>query len=230
MKLELEYTLVSASGVLIGSTAEILGLGIDKTTVRRSVQGGLREPIIPGSTMKGKIRDSCERILLSLGKEVCLAPRADTMCPHNRSVRQPPCPVCRLFGGPSDRSRIIFSDAIADTSRFDPRFASVIQAGVSLSRARRTAEDDRLFYIERAVEGLHYRGTISGRLEADAVREVALLMAAIERLIALGGSKSRGAGWTDPRVTKVTLDDRDSTEDRLREIRSKGISAWSESK
>jgi CRISPR/Cas system CSM-associated protein Csm3 (group 7 of RAMP superfamily) len=232
MRLRIDYTITAASGILVGSTSETPGIGIDRTTIRRRLFGVAAplEPVIPGSTVKGKIRDHCERIVLTLGGQVCLAPSAETMCPHNKTrVKNPPCAICKVFGGPSNKSQLFFSDAVADISQFDPRFATRAQAGVSLSRKRRTAEDERLFHLERAIEGLTYRGSISGYLAGEASPQIALVIASFERLVAIGGSKSRGAGWTIANVTKTSLDDVELSEEQLEEIRSKGLKAWIES-
>lgn len=232
MKIEIIYRINALSGILAGATAEVLSVGVDRTTARRRVVGKKwrQEPLLPGSSVKGKLRHECERILTRLGQKVCLAPRADLMCPNAERVPEQPCPACRLFGHPGrqvdDASRLFFSDAIADLDGSAARFATRAQAGVSLSRRRRTAEDQRLYTIERGVEGLSYKGTISGYLRDEtARRQAALLIAALGSLVAVGGGKSRGAGWTKVEVTSVTLDGESLSAPQLEDLRRE-VSQW----
>jgi CRISPR/Cas system CSM-associated protein Csm3 (group 7 of RAMP superfamily) len=148
-----------ASAICIGSTADTRGIGVDKATAR-GADGIL---IIPGSTLKGRIRWECERIARALGWEVCDAPQPDNMCPYFWVSRREPsedyfCVLCQIFGSTAKRSAVWFTDA---TLKKDERLQTVIQGktsaaelrpfdaqirpGVSLSRARRTALNERLF-------------------------------------------------------------------------------------
>jgi CRISPR/Cas system CSM-associated protein Csm3 (group 7 of RAMP superfamily) len=153
------------------------------------------------------------------------------MCPHDPQVTNPPCPVCQIFGGSGLQSRLFFGDAVTKADGNMAPYLARVQAGVALSRKRRTAEDERLYYIERGVEGLVYAGTIDGYLEDNlATQQVALIIAAIERLVAIGGSKSRGAGWAKTEVKSVALDGREATAEDLAKIREEGLHAWRDSK
>jgi CRISPR/Cas system CSM-associated protein Csm3 (group 7 of RAMP superfamily) len=160
------------------------------------------------------------------------------MCPHHTDKNKPLiCDVCQLFGGPSDQSRLFFSDAVAkfpdgtEIGEEDARFTTRVQAGVSISRKRRTAEDERLYYMERGVEGLIYEGTIDGYLDDNlAEQQSALLISAVGQLVAVGGSKSRGAGWISARVSSVAFDDKLLSGEEIRRIREEGLKAWRESK
>jgi CRISPR/Cas system CSM-associated protein Csm3 (group 7 of RAMP superfamily) len=237
MKIRITYTIQARSGILIGSTSEALSIGIDRTTVRRKRFGSEsqadwnQEPIIPGSSMKGKVRSECERILKSLGQSICRAPSPETMCPHGRRDGEPPlCPICQIFGGPTEKSRLFFSDAIAKLDGSLAEITTRVQAGVTISRKRRTAEDERLFYIDRGIEGLGYDGRIDGYLEeGPGKRQVALLIAGIESLVAIGGGKSRGLGWADVKIRSVGFAERELTGDEIRPVREE-LRAWHESR
>ncbi|MDQ3010369.1 MAG: RAMP superfamily CRISPR-associated protein [Acidobacteriota bacterium] len=230
-KVSVSYRLTAASGVIVGSSADVLSIGIDKATIRRRKVKieGLQEPLIPGSTLKGKIRYECERLLDGLGQAVCHAPHPDTMCPHDPQlkVEQMPCEVCKLFGGPSQQSRLFFGDATINNSNVPAQFLTRVQAGVSISRKRRTAEDERLFYAERGVDGITYEGKLEGYLEDD---QLALVITAIERLTAIGGGKSRGAGWTNVEIVSVALDGRNLSRDEWQKLRVEGLPLWRASK
>jgi CRISPR/Cas system CSM-associated protein Csm3 (group 7 of RAMP superfamily) len=244
MKIRIAYRLEALSGVLIGATAEALSIGIDRTTIRRRkvsttpAEGNSPnvetepEAIIPGSTLKGKIRHECERILSALGQKICRAPRAEMMCPHSTiaDIGGKHCAVCQFFGGPSLQSRLFFSDAIVNDATLG-RAAFRVQAGVSLSRRRRTAEHGRLYYIEHGVEGLIYEGAIDGYLDNDlADQQVALLIAALKRLVAVGSGKSRGLGWTKTEILAIEFDGREISKEQLQKIYREGLSAWHVSK
>lgn len=237
----IEYNLMAASGLLVGSTAEALSIGLDKSTIRRrrvdeKTGSPLKqEPAIPGSTIKGKVRNECERILASLGWPVCRAPRAETMCPHDPNVTSAPCAVCQIFGSPDRQSRLFFNDASTSfkdanaAARLRP-YLTRVQTGVSLARQRRTAEDERLYFVERGVEGLTYAGQIEGYLDDDAAaRQLALVIAALQNLVAVGGSKSRGAGWTRAEVVKVMIGTDEFTAEQISEMRAKGLEQWRKS-
>ncbi|MFL6214389.1 MAG: RAMP superfamily CRISPR-associated protein [Blastocatellia bacterium] len=233
----IEYRLRAASGILIGSTANVLSIGLDKSTMQRrqyTSQGTPLEqqaPIIPGSTLKGKARNECERILVSLGREVCHAPRADMMCPHDPAVTNSPCEICRIFGGPSHQSRLFFGDAIVEAGQDLAAFLVRAHTGVSLSRTRRTAEDERLYYFERGIEGLDYKGRIEGHLDAgSANKQLALLIAAFERLVAVGGGKSRGAGWTRFTLDSLQIDGLPISTEQWQQMQAEGFEAWRASK
>jgi CRISPR/Cas system CSM-associated protein Csm3 (group 7 of RAMP superfamily) len=153
------------------------------------------------------------------------------MCPHDEQVENRPCPVCQIFGGSGFQSRLFFSDAVTQTDASIAPYLTRVQAGVALSRKRRTAEDERLYYTERGVERLVYKGTIDGYLDDDlATQQLALIIAAIERLVAIGGGKSRGAGWTKSEVKSVAFDGREATTEELAKIREEGLQAWRNSK
>lgn len=250
-RLRITYCLRAQSGILIGSTAEVLSIGVDKTTMRRrhasaKTQG---EPLIPGSTIKGKLRNECERLLAALGEPICRAPRAETMCWHNQSAgdgESQLCAVCQMFGCPTRKSRLFFSDARLlwqpETAAADDgksthalvdvsRFATRTQAGVSVSRKRRTVEEERLFLLERGVEGLLYQGEISGYLpDATYGRQLTVLLAAMEQLLAIGGGKSRGAGWTALERPRVWLDEEERSDAQLRKLREEEAAQWRENR
>jgi CRISPR/Cas system CSM-associated protein Csm3 (group 7 of RAMP superfamily) len=232
MEILIHYTITATSGILVGSSAEALSIGIDKTTMRRrKIYDGRmsvpQEPIIPGSTMKGRIRNECERILTSLLVPICRAPSADTMCPHGQGeLLGRTCAVCTIFGCPTEQSRLFFSDAVARIDRNIAGNSVRVQAGVSISRRRGTAEEERLFTIERGVEGLSYSGTIDGNLDAGlAPQQTALVVAATEQLVAVGGGKSRGSGWAEVQIDEIQLGRHRSVGRHVQTVKE-GLLAW----
>src|SRR5262245_54818926 len=86
--------------------------GADKALARNAE--GL--PLIPGSTIKGGLRERTEALLREfcrlMGADdgfVCRSPAPDTMCPL--PGKETLCPLCRLFGSPWAEGRLIYHDA-----------------------------------------------------------------------------------------------------------------------
>jgi CRISPR/Cas system CSM-associated protein Csm3 (group 7 of RAMP superfamily) len=208
MKVELVIEWQAESGVCVGSTADVQGLGVDKATARDD-RGRL---VIPGSTLKGRLRFGCRRIAGALGEWVCEGSRAERMCPvaHEQGSF---CVVCETFGSPWRRCRLVFGDArlvtplpagsgegvVAGGRRLDTE----IRAGVSISRSRRAAYGERLFRLEASLPNLSlvYRADVLG--EVAGPKQLALLLAGVRTLRMAGGGRSRGLGWG--RTVRVVL-------------------------
>lgn len=229
MRLEIELEVLSA--ICIGSTADVQGVGVDKATVR-DAYGKL---IIPGSTLKGRIRWECERIARTLGWDVCNAPQPDNMCPYfwyHRGERQDKfCDLCEMFGTSVKRSALWFGDAtlkederlrvtpvLESGKRVNERrpFDAQIRPGVSLSRARRAAFSERLFFTETSAPNacFHFKALIEGELSAP--QHHALLLAGVRSLSLVGGGRSRGLGWV--RMARCVLDGGEITPERWAEL------------
>jgi len=234
MKVKIVYSLEAASGVMVGSTSEVLKIGIDKGAMRswlvtldpssNRLSNVNLGPVIPGSTVKGKVRDQCERIVRSIGtnRRACESPLPSRMCPPG----QPPCDICEFFGGPAVSSRLFFSDAACQIAKEARPFSTKVQTGVSLSRRRRVAEHERLFFQERAAEGLTYEGVIDAHLDPGlADRQLALIVVGLERLVAIGGGKSRGGGWSRITVREVRKETQIITCEHIQTIRE-AIRQW----
>lgn len=205
MKLEIQLEILVKTALSIGSGIASPGMGIDKSTIR-DADGHL---IIPASTIKGKVRSECERILRGINPEIiCRPPKAEEMCPHydlpgekDKPVyERDVCPICKLFGTTGRKARLLFSDATLDMKTKLEReklegVDSQIRPGVTISRKRRTAEDERLYFIETSSPkaGFIFKGVIQGNIQSN--KEVALILAGIRNVPALGGGKSRGMGW-----------------------------------
>lgn len=101
--LNLRGVLTCETGLLIGGT-ETFGIGgIDKLMIRESFRGN--RPYIPGSSLKGKMRNLMER-------------QNDLIKPNDPKVHscgKSTCPVCRVFGSAAENAetitRLIVRDA-----------------------------------------------------------------------------------------------------------------------
>lgn len=229
VKLEIELEVLSA--ICVGSTADVQGIGVDKATAR----DGEGKLIIPGSTLKGRIRWECERIARRLGFEICNAPRTDEMCPycwHHQGVKDDRyCFVCQTFGGSGHPANLYFGDAtLAGNSRLRDTavlqrgkrvierrpFDAQIRSGVSISRVRRTALSERLFFTETSAPNARYHFCTVIEGHPLTTQHRALLLAGVRSLSLVGGGRSRGLGWV--RVVRCFLDGEELTEIRWREV------------
>lgn len=190
-----------------GETMSDLGVVLDPTG----------QPVLPGSSLKGKLRSTCESLSHSLGLSACLLNVEASGVPcvsdvkYYHKVRQDyqrasagelsqrlawiekyTCDVCKLFGSPVRRSRLRVSDGRLDS------WTGVVQVrdGVVLDRDSHTAVDGLKYDYEVVPAGSRFR--ISIDLENHCDDDLALLGAAIFEWHAggsLGGFSSRGLGW-----------------------------------
>lgn len=178
--------------------------------------------VIPASQLKGRLRHECEKLTRALDWPTCVSPVATTMCPQRVGLPEadfrvlpyrviPPgsqeseekiqanpyrhhCLICQLFGNPSLPARLQFSDLVCTTP--PDNIPEVLRPGVSINRRRRTAEDQKLYFLETSPvnTALEFKGAIA--LEPDTPRYAkALILAGLRHIHALGGSKSTGLGW-----------------------------------
>ena len=177
----------------------------DKPIIRNA-QGQL---LIPGSQLKGRLRHKCEKLARSLGWWIPDSPLAEKLYLSDEVTEVPEtlravyqvsgypgyhCWVSQIFGDPILPSNLVVDDLICPYSKDE--LPEVLRPGVSINRARRTAEDQKLFYLETspAGAGLPFVGSIHLLRECPSHAEP-LLLAAIAHIHAFGGSKAGGLGW-----------------------------------
>ncbi len=181
------------------------------------VRDAERNLLIPASQLKGRLRHECEKIARGLGWSICESPNSQTMCPQRAGVqgnfereeyeftdeitgkKVHHCLICQIFGNPALPSRGIFDDLICaeDPDNLPPE---VLRPGVTINRARRTAEDQKLYFLETSPANtqLRFEGRIhlQPNLRPDLPDYAkALIWAGLKHIKALGGSKSAGLGW-----------------------------------
>lgn len=221
MKIEkYEITLKMAGSMLVGSG---FGFGrvADKTPVR-DVDG---IAIIPGSTVKGRLRYHCKRICLSLGEHLGkLLPQGETavekpVCQAQGEWDTPAalckdslnlCIICRIFGSPLFPSPYRFSDLqpeqrdsiLAQKSLPALSFTadSELMTRVRKNRYTQTAENNALYCYEQVKsKDILYTGTINGPTLTPL--ELKLIEAGLKVMTHLGGGRSKGLG----RITTATI-------------------------
>jgi CRISPR/Cas system CSM-associated protein Csm3 (group 7 of RAMP superfamily) len=177
----------------------------DKPIVRNA-EGNL---LIPGSQIKGRLRHECEKIARGLGWEISESPSPGNMV--IRRDKEPNifsrseyevlgynetyhCLISQIFGDPVLPSRVIFEDLICTE---DPEnLAEFIRPGVTMNRRRRTAEENKLYFLETSPPNvsLKFQGKINLLPNCPSYAKP-LMLAGFKHIHALGGSKSAGLGW-----------------------------------
>lgn len=198
-QLRLSYTLVFESSVHCGSG--LPRLMIDRA-VRRDADGYL---FVPGSTVKGALRDRCEQLARLFG----LTARS----PHDEKAAldeyaAPDLPS-RLFGSRLRPGELCFDDLSMrhEDKTFLRRSLSLslqtaARTQVSLSRRTGTATPGLLFSSEFGLADLCFEGEIFGHISDLPIDDQAhsptyallLLLAGLMSLDRLGGNKSTGIG------------------------------------
>lgn len=195
----------------ISDTALCVGAGGSSGSLadKPIVHTAANYPFIPASQLKGRLRHECEKLARSLGWPACHAPTPQCMCPERADWEGPAfegsaywlhqagryhCPICQIFGNPVLPARVQFDDLICHDA--GARASETIRPGVTLNRRRRTAEDQKLYFLETtpANAQLRFEGEIALLPPCPRVGKP-LIAAALQHVQALGGSKSAGMGW-----------------------------------
>ncbi|HEY6324782.1 MAG TPA: RAMP superfamily CRISPR-associated protein [Thermoanaerobaculia bacterium] len=192
-----ELALASPAGIFTG--LGVAGL-VDRLTVRDAA--GL--PVVPGSTVKGRLRFHAERLLRSGGAPAphWLHDPGGPACKRLAAA----CTVCRLFGNGAVAGQLRVGDAaLAEPCR--GLFAALLAAdanpvvhrdvevrpGLAVGRRSRTAVADHLFFDETLPAELAFRGTlVAGTALADG--ELAFLRWTGAVVDAIGARKAAGRG------------------------------------
>lgn len=188
--IELRFNLSTA----FHSTGNLRRWGVDKA-LARNAEGRW---IIPATTVKGYLREKAEILLRTWGHAVCLGPEPANMCDGRI-----PCVVCQVFGNPRFPSPLHFADGVPLIE-----VSSTVRSGVAISRYRRAAYPQRLFFIE-TIDPMptQWQARCEGDFpDKDAAQKAAALIAMAARWgTAIGNGKTRGLGWIEDVQVKAVL-------------------------
>ncbi|GCE50152.1 CRISPR/Cas system CSM-associated protein Csm3 (group 7 of RAMP superfamily) [Thermosporothrix hazakensis] len=209
-----------------------LGTGISGSLIDRTIsRNGKGDLYVPASTLKGALRECCEKLSRLYLPDIPLA------SPHNayaalEQFGSPPTPVGRIFGTPLYPGTLHFANAIlADTddmqaiSEVDEIKKQVrrgmqrsILTQVRINRITRTAVNEALYTSEFGNRSLTFEGKIKGLLNCTPVEQLAqpgqptptysllLLLAGLRLLDQLGANKSVGKGQCCCEINRVILE------------------------
>jgi CRISPR/Cas system CSM-associated protein Csm3 (group 7 of RAMP superfamily) len=216
--------------VAVINTALCVGAGgssgsLADKPILKDAQGQL---VIPASQLKGRLRHECEKLARALSWPVCESPTAQRMCPQRASQSQElfntnsyklkkrpdqtHCLICQIFGNPALPARLQLSDLVCKEP--PENLPEVLRPGVSINRQRRTAEDQKLYFLETspANAGLKFEGSLQLQPPWPLVEGIpapfakALVLAGLGHIHALGGGKSTGLGWLQWEFNKDQLE------------------------
>lgn len=191
-----------AGNFMVGSG---FGLGrlVDATTVRNAETVA----IIPGSTVKGRLRSMCKRLAKTLPEDygdICQTHGTEDSTAALCKKAETRCILCRIFGSSLFPSPYFFSDFLpAETDLAAIRQQNSVHrldhadsewlTRVRLNRHSRRAEDKALFLFEHVpAKAQTFIGTLTGPVLQET--ESKLLRAGLNLLSHLGGGRSRGLG------------------------------------
>jgi CRISPR-associated protein Csx10 len=168
-------------------------------------------PFVPGTTIRGLVRDGLREIARLAGRALCSASSQGDGLPCGVRDGAGACAMCRLFGSPHREGATAWQPARLEIEALNAMEAGPTRRGVAAQvlleppvvvRAHpRTAidlrsgraDDDKLFALEEANRGL----TLRGRVDLDDALgpdEVALLVGALRWVREIGGGRRRGLG------------------------------------
>jgi len=209
---KINLTAVIDTALCVGAGGSTGSLA-DKPIVRNA-RGQL---LIPGSQLKGRLRHECEKLARGLGWDIFYAPQPKTLSPTTvesrfegkytvSGYRGYHCLVSQIFGDPILPSRIQVDDLICSIPTAD--LEEILRPSVTINRRRRTSDEKKLFFLETSPPNaqLRFEGEIY-LLPKSPEYSQALIIAALQHINALGGSKSAGLGWLTWEVDTKALKD-----------------------
>jgi len=172
-------------------------------------------PYVPGSSLKGVLRSSAERLLSALPftPAVCdvlsddrCGGRLGTEVPASGAQAAQPasdeqvgefCWVCRTFGSPHKAGRLFVGDLLAAPDVPGHAVPTVVRDGVGIDRNELCAASGVKYDFELVPPGVVFAGTI--RLDDASDADLGLLIMLCDLLDAglarVGGSTTRGLGY-----------------------------------
>jgi CRISPR-associated RAMP protein (TIGR02581 family) len=232
---------LAVDAILVFQTGWRIGTGREGTTM--SDLGVLLDPsglpLLPGSSLKGRLRGTCEALAPALNRSTCLlnAEASGVKCvsdvrhyssvrqAHAQAIRRGPaeqldwiarntCDVCKLFGSPVRAARL----RCADGRLANPEAVAVqIRDGVVLDRDSHTAVSGLKYDYETLPAGTRFE--IRFDLDNPTPADEALFGAALFEWAAgssIGGFTSRGLGRFRVEQVKLQGVDLDDTKQRIR--------------
>ena len=156
--------------------------------------------VLPATSIKGALREQAERLLRG-HMPICNAPEPGQMCSDPDNL----CLACRVFGNPRRPSPLRFQDVLLPQEEMETQ----IRAGVAISRRRRAAVPQRLYFVETTAAGsIQAQAVVEGFFPSrkEAEEAAALVVLAARMLPVLGAGRTRGLGWLAAVEVQCTID------------------------
>lgn len=209
------------------------GTGIRAGLVDRTVVRDNEDYLyIPGSTIKGVVREYCEQLERTF-EELDPRLRERVASPHDARMAlydlgTTITMITRIFGSSMQPGQLFFDDACQskedkrayDNESEDGKGRYIgsqidLYTQVRLNRPTRTAVRGALYTSEYGVKGLVFHGSINGCLECMPISEVPdgptysllLLLAGLYMIECIGGNKSSGKGRCSCKIIQLQFNE-----------------------
>ncbi|MZP30624.1 hypothetical protein GTO91_12960 [Heliobacterium undosum] len=186
--LRLTYTIQQITPLHIGTGTGHQGF-VNKSFYRdKDLDGKSDLPVIPGSTIKGRLKAAVRALLEGgvLGE-----------CSHQPEV-DCRCLLCLIFGREGNQRGVLSFD---DARPVHPgqTLPPMIRYGIAMDRYRHVAQEHSLYSAEMAgYRGNLYQGQIAGHVPLDHYSAIIeAIRAGFSFEYAMGFGKSRGSGWME---------------------------------
>ena len=192
-KLDVEVTLILDSPFHVGGGK---GAVSNHSFLQKNLE---KEPYIPGSAIKGKVRQLAMQFMENSSTPCRFA--------HHKEDREQSCEclLCDMLGkAGNDKGRLYFSEFSIQS---EGDVFTAVRTGNAVDCYTRTAKDAHLFGVEIAESGEQMRlvGTIHGYLDASCFeKQKKLLFTTLEYISFIGGNSGRGLGW----IQEIKLEDK----------------------
>lgn len=212
------------------------GSGLGSAHIHRQIlRDGIGRPYMPGSHLKGILRQKCEDLAETLG-----LPISD---PHDvrdlKGFKDPKTTdfhIDRLFGSRYEGGHLFVRPAYwldDGQTEYYERSSIMEQTRTAMDRALGTAKEQHLFQSEYALGG-NFETTISGRhnyLTAEEQKswpiEYAILIGGLCLLDRMGGDKSHGKGRIETSIQEILFNGTSITkEEALKPLSEKDMPTW----
>jgi len=205
-----------------------LGTGLPNGLIHRAIKKDKNGYLyVPGSTIKGVLRHTCEKIAQLLSLPVTN--------PHNEqeailSYKNEPSIIERVFGSRYRESTLFFDNAYLNEKSkeflksmtgesFEDKklrsFQTFTRTQTSISRLLGTVKEQALWTSEFGIHGLIFQGKITGYLEGiiddfsepEGSFELTLLVCGLYAIDQIGANCSTGGGTAKINLEKLKLND-----------------------
>ncbi len=179
------------------------GMGLGKLIDLRIVRDAKNNIYLPGSTVKGVLRNACNRIAGENPSEFNSRPPCSGKDSEGICKQEPFCIICTLFGTPFIEGKFRFFDLYLEVDdlvyqnilKADPSkiYPAQIKTSTKISRYFRTVSPKQLYSYETTPKNVIFKGKLEVRGSLTP-HEEDLLKYASKYLTHIGGMKSRGLG------------------------------------
>lgn len=142
------------------------------------------KPYIPGSTIKGKLRDNFTKL---------------TNENHIEKKSECDCIICKLFGKPGYYPSKVYIDNLYT----DEEANITIKNGTSIDRYRKVVKDTAL-YSEEIVNNKEFNGEVTVYFDKQTIEYKLDFELAFKMIDSIGHGKSRGHGHVEVEIVEVS--------------------------